>query len=74
LFGFLLAYSAIRGGLPRFVRINTDLLQCGFKLCRVPLALCFHRSAESSRLLITWMRMLGYNPYFHGFTLYTFGD
>ena len=24
-------------------------------------------------MLITWLRAIGYNPYFHGFTLYTFG-
>ena len=73
LFGFLLAYSAIRGGLPRFVRISL-LTFCGVasNFAGVPLAFAFIALLSPAGLLITWMRMLGYNPYFHGFTLYTF--
>lgn len=73
LFGFILAYSAIRGGLPRFVR--TSLLTfCGVasNFAGVPLAFAFISLLSPSGLLISWIKLTGYNPYFHGFTLYTF--
>lgn len=73
LFGFILAYSAIRGGLPRFVRVSL-LTFCGVasNFAGVPLAFAFIALLSPAGMLITWMRLLGYNPYFHGFTLYTF--
>lgn len=73
LFGFLLAYSAIRGGLPRFVRISL-LTFCGVasNFAGVPLAFAFISLLSPAGLLIGWLRAFGYNPYFHGFTLYTF--
>ena len=37
----------------------------------VPLAFAFIALLSPTGLLIGWMRALGYNPYFHGFTLYT---
>jgi putative spermidine/putrescine transport system permease protein len=73
LFGFLLAYSAIRGGLPRFMR-SSLMTFCGVasNFAGVPLAFAFiallSPSGELTRLLIA----LGFNPYYHGFTLYTF--
>jgi putative spermidine/putrescine transport system permease protein len=72
LFGFLLAYSAIRGGLPRFVRVSL-LTFCGVasNFAGVPLAFAFIALLSPAGLLIGWIRTFGYNPYFHGFTLYT---
>lgn len=72
LFGFLLAYSAIRGNMPRFVRVSL-LTFCGVasNFAGVPLAFAFIALLSPAGLLIGWMRALGYNPYFHGFTLYT---
>jgi putative spermidine/putrescine transport system permease protein len=73
IFGFLLAYSAIRGGLPRFMR-SSLMTFCGVasNFAGVPLAFAFIALLSPSGLLIGWLRALGYNPYFHGFTLYTF--
>ena len=72
-FGFILAYAAIRGGLPRFVRISL-LTFCGVasNFAGVPLAFAFIALLSPAGLLISWMKLFGYNPYFHGFTLYTF--
>jgi putative spermidine/putrescine transport system permease protein len=72
IFGFLLAYAAIRGGLPVFMRASL-LTFCGVasNFAGVPLAFAFIALLSPAGLLIYWMRMLGYNPYFHGFTLYT---
>jgi putative spermidine/putrescine transport system permease protein len=73
IFGFLLAYSAIRGGLPRFMR-SSLMTFCGVasNFAGVPLAFAFIALLSPTGLLIGWLRSLGYNPYFHGFTLYTF--
>jgi len=73
IFGFLLAYAAIRGGLPKFMR--TGLMTfCGVasNFAGVPLAFAFIALLSPTGMLIGWLRALGYNPYFHGFTLYTF--
>jgi putative spermidine/putrescine transport system permease protein len=73
IFGFLLAYSAIRGGLPRFMR-SSLMTFCGVasNFAGVPLAFAFIALLSPTGLLIGWLRALGYNPYFHGFTIYTF--
>lgn len=73
LFGFLLAYSAIRGGLPVFMRVSL-LTFCGVasNFAGVPLAFAFIALLSPTGLLIGWMKAFGFNPYFHGFTLYTF--
>ena len=73
IFGFLLAYSAIRGGLPGFMR-SSLMTFCGVasNFAGVPLAFAFIALLSPTGMLIVWLRDLGYNPYFHGFTLYTF--
>jgi len=73
LFGFLLAYSAIRGNMPRFIRVSL-LTFCGVasNFAGVPLAFAFIALLSPTGLLIGWMKLFGFNPYFHGFTLYTF--
>jgi putative spermidine/putrescine transport system permease protein len=72
-FGFLLAYSAIRGGLPRFMRSGL-MTFCGVasNFAGVPLAFAFIALLSPTGVLTGWLKTLGYNPYQHGFTLYTF--
>lgn len=73
IFGFLLAYSAIRGGLPRIMRSSLMTFSgVASNFAGVPLAFAFIALLSPTGLLIGWLRQLGYNPYFHGFTLYTF--
>jgi putative spermidine/putrescine transport system permease protein len=73
IFGFLLAYAAIRGGLPPIMR-SSLMTFCGVasNFAGVPLAFAFIALLSPSGVLTGWLRALGYNPYFHGFTLYTF--
>ena len=73
IFGFLLAYSAIRGGLPRFMR-SSLMTFCGVasNFAGVPLAFAFIALLSPAGVLTGWLRAMGYNPYFHGFQLYTF--
>jgi putative spermidine/putrescine transport system permease protein len=73
IFGFMLAYSAIRGGLPRFMR-SSLMTFCGVasNFAGVPLAFAFIALLSPSGVLTGWLRAIGYNPYFHGFQLYTF--
>lgn len=72
-FGFLLAYAAIRGSLPRFMAASLMTFSgVASNFAGVPLAFAFIALLSPTGLLIGWMRALGYNPYFHGFTLYTF--
>ena len=73
IFGFMLAYSSIRGGLPPFMR--TSLMTfCGVasNFAGVPLAFAFIALLSPSGVLTGWLKAMGYNPYFHGFQLYTF--
>jgi putative spermidine/putrescine transport system permease protein len=72
-FGFLLAFSAIRGGLPRFVR-SSLMTFCGVasNFAGVPLAFAFIALLSPSGELTRWLTSVGFNPYYHGFTLYTF--
>jgi putative spermidine/putrescine transport system permease protein len=72
-FGFLLAYSAIRGGLPRFMR-SSLMTFCGVasNFAGVPLAFAFIALLSPSGELTKVLIALGFNPYYHGFTLYTF--
>jgi putative spermidine/putrescine transport system permease protein len=73
LFGFLLAYSAIRGGLPSFMRSSLMTFSgVASNFAGVPLAFAFIALLSPTGMLIGWLRALGYNPYFHGFTIYTF--
>jgi putative spermidine/putrescine transport system permease protein len=73
IFGFLLAYSAIRGGLPRFMR-SSLMTFCGVasNFAGVPLAFAFIALLSPTGLITGWLRGLGYNIYAHGFQLYTF--
>jgi putative spermidine/putrescine transport system permease protein len=72
-FGFLLAFSAIRGGLPRFMR-SSLMTFCGVasNFAGVPLAFAFIALLSPPGVLTGWLSSLGFNPYYYGFTLYTF--
>jgi putative spermidine/putrescine transport system permease protein len=73
IFGFLLAYAAIRGRLPRAMYAALMTFSgVASNFAGVPLAFAFIALLSPTGLLIGWLRALGYNPYFHGFTLYTF--
>ena len=73
IFGFLLAFSAIRGGLPKFMRSGL-MTFCGVasNFAGVPLAFAFIALLSPTGMLTGWLRGIGFNPYFHGFTLYNF--
>jgi len=73
IFGFLLAYAAIKGGLPSFMR-NSLMTFCGVasNFAGVPLAFAFIALLSPSGVLTGWLKAIGFNPYFHGFQLYTF--
>jgi putative spermidine/putrescine transport system permease protein len=73
IFGFLLAYSAIRGGLPRFMRGSLMTFSgVASNFAGVPLAFAFIALLSPTGMMTGWMRALGFNPYFYGFTLYNF--
>jgi putative spermidine/putrescine transport system permease protein len=73
IFGFLLAYAAIRGSLPGFMAAGLMTFSgVASNFAGVPLAFAFIALLSPTGLLIGWARALGYNPYMHGFTLYTF--
>ncbi len=73
IFGFLLAYAAIKGGLPSFVHSGLMTFSgVASNFAGVPLAFAFIALLSPTGMLIGWSRALGYNPYFHGFTIYTF--
>jgi len=73
IFGFLLAYSAIRGGLPRFMRGSLMTFSgVAANFAGVPLAFAFIALLSPTGMLTGWLRSIGYNPYFHNFTLYNF--
>ncbi len=73
IFGFLLAYAAIRGSLPRFMRSGLMTFSgVASNFAGVPLAFAFIALLSPTGIMIGWFKALGYNPYFHGFTLYTF--
>lgn len=73
LFGFLLAFSAIRGGLPRFMRSSLMTFSgVASNFAGVPLAFAFIALLGQSGELTHWLQAIGFNPYQHGFTLYTF--
>jgi putative spermidine/putrescine transport system permease protein len=73
IFGFLLAFSAIRGGLPRFMRSGLMTFSgVASNFAGVPLAFAFIALLSPTGMLTGWLRAIGFNPYFHGFTLYNF--
>jgi putative spermidine/putrescine transport system permease protein len=72
IFGFLMAYAVISGGLPRVLR-NGLMTFSGVasNFAGVPLALAFIFTLGNVGLLTTFLDSLGINPYKAGFSLYS---
>ena len=73
IFGFLLAYSAIRGGLPRFMR-SSLMTFCGVasNFAGIPLAFAFIALLSPTGMMTGWLNFAGIRIYDYGFTLYKF--
>ena len=72
-FGFILAYSAIRGGLPRFMRSSLMTFSgVASNFAGIPLAFAFIALLSPTGLLTNWLKAININIYDHGFTLYKF--
>ena len=73
LFGFILAYSAIRGGLPGYMR-SSLMTFCGVasNFAGIPLAFAFIALLSPPGMLTGWLKSAGIDIYDHGFTLYKF--
>jgi len=73
IFGFILAYSVIRGGLPRFMRSSLMTFSgVASNFAGIPLAFAFIALLSPQGLLTLWLKSAGINIYDHGFTLYKF--
>lgn len=73
IFGFLLAYSSIRGGLPRFMRSSLMTFSgVASNFAGVPLAFAFIALLSPQGMLTGWLKTSGINIYAQGFTLYRF--
>jgi putative spermidine/putrescine transport system permease protein len=72
LFGFLVAYAVIGGGLPgRFRGGLMTFSGVASNFAGVPLALAFIFTIGRTGLLTTFLVQLGFNPYDSGFSLYS---
>ena len=72
LFGFLVAYAVISGGLPgRFRGGLLTFSGVASNFAGVPLALAFIFTIGRTGLLTTFLIQLGFNPYDSGFSLYS---
>jgi putative spermidine/putrescine transport system permease protein len=72
IFGFLLAYAVILGGLPRFLR-NALMTFSGVasNFAGVPLALAFIFTLGQLGIVTVFLKGIGINPYASGFTIYS---
>ena len=72
IFGFLMAYAVISGGLPGPFRSGLMTFSgVASNFAGVPLALAFIFTIGRTGLLTTLLAGLGFNPYDGGFTLYS---
>jgi len=72
IFGFLLAYSVVAGGLPRpFRSALMTFSGVASNFAGVPLALAFVFTLGRVGLLTVFLKGLGIDPYADGFTLYS---
>ncbi len=73
IFGFLLAYSSIRGGLPRIMRSSLMTFSgVASNFAGIPLAFAFIALLSPTGMLTNWLKFTGINIYDYGFTLYKF--
>jgi putative spermidine/putrescine transport system permease protein len=72
IFGFLLAYAVILGGLPRFLRTALMTFSgVASNFAGVPLALAFIFTLGQVGLITVLLKNIGINPYASGFTIYS---
>jgi putative spermidine/putrescine transport system permease protein len=72
IFGFLLAYAVISGGLPKPIRAAVmTFAGVASNFAGIPLALAFIFTIGRIGLLTVFLRGLGIDPYAAGFTLYS---
>ncbi len=73
IFGFLLAYASIRGGLPRYTRSSLMTFSgVASNFAGIPLAFAFIALLSPTGMLTGWLNAIGIDIYDHGFTLYRF--
>ena len=72
LFGLLIAYAAIREGTPRWIRsVFTTFSGVAANFGGIPLAFAFIATLGTIGIVTQFLtNVLGFNPYFHGFTLF----
>ena len=72
IFGFLLAYAAILGGLPRVLRTALMTFSgVASNFAGVPLALAFIFTLGQLGIVTVFLKGFGLNPYASGFTIYS---
>jgi putative spermidine/putrescine transport system permease protein len=72
IFGFLLAYAVILGGLPRFLRgALMTFSGVASNFAGVPLALAFIFTLGQLGLITLFLKGIGIDPYASGFTIYS---
>ena len=72
LLGFLIAYSMIREGTPKFLRTAfTTFAGVASQFAGIPLAFAFIATLGTIGTLTRLLASLGYDPYQHGFTLFS---
>lgn len=70
--GFLIAYSTIRDGTPRWIRSAfTTFSGVAANFAGIPLAAAFIATAGTIGIVTQFLAGHGYNPYEHGFTLFS---
>ena len=70
--GFLIAYSMIRDGTPKFFRTAfTTFAGVASQFAGIPLAFAFIATLGTIGTVTRFLAGLGYDPYQHGFTLFS---
>jgi putative spermidine/putrescine transport system permease protein len=72
IFGFLLAYAVISGGLPKPIRASVmTFAGVASNFAGIPLALAFIFTIGRTGLVTVFLRAIGLDPYANGFNLYS---
>jgi putative spermidine/putrescine transport system permease protein len=70
--GFMIAYSVIREGTPRFLRSAfTTFSGVAANFAGIPLAFAFIATLGTIGIVTQFLTNLGWNPYDHGFSLFS---
>jgi putative spermidine/putrescine transport system permease protein len=74
IFGLLMAYAAVRNGTPRWIRpLLTTFSGVAANFAGIPLAFAFIATIGFTGIVTKFLNdHLGFNPYRHGFTLFSF--